>query len=106
MRNSKLETAKYLAKAHFRVEPNLKHVYLLKPLNEDDPRDPIKLLEIVEGTLEGEIMPVGFAADPGRGIEYPFLIVELSPREYQEIEDNKLRFREYDWTVGQELTAH
>jgi len=105
MQMDKLATARSLAKSHFQVEPNLKHVFLLEPLNESDPRDPIKLLEIVEGTLEAGIMPVGFAADPARGIEYPFSIVELSPREYQAVIDKTLHFPESGWTVGQELLA-
>jgi hypothetical protein len=105
MRKDKLATAISLAKAHFRVEPNLKHVFLLEPINEGDPGDPIKLLEVVEGTLESGIMPVGFAADPARGIEYPVYIVELSPREYRDLRGKPLRFDERDWTVGQELLA-
>ena len=103
MGKSKLETAKRLAKDHFRVEPNLKHIYLLDPVNEHDPSDPIKLLEIVKGTMERGIEPIGFAADPDRGIEYPFLIVELSPKEYRGIRDKTLRFQENVWTVGIEL---
>jgi hypothetical protein len=104
MRKTKLATAKVLAKSHFKADPNLKQVYLLEPVNEADPRDPIKLLEIVEGTLEAGIMPVGFAADPARGIEYAFYIVELSPREYRGVRGKPLRFGERDWTVGQELS--
>jgi hypothetical protein len=104
MRKDKLATAKSLAKAHFQVDPNLKRVFLLEPINEEDPRDPIKLLEVVDGTLESGIMPVGFAADPARGIEYPFYIVELSPSEYRGV-GKTLRFGERDWIVGQELLA-
>ncbi|HEY5328488.1 MAG TPA: hypothetical protein VIJ79_01280 [Acidobacteriaceae bacterium] len=100
---SKFEAAKRLAAAHFRVEPNLKFVYLLEPLKEDDPREPIKLLEVVEGTLERGIEPIAFSADPARGIEYPFEIVEVSPREYQGIRDKRVRFEEQTWTVGEQL---
>ena len=64
MQKSKSETARSLAKVHFKNEPQLRHVHLLEPLNEDDPRDPIKLLEVVEGTLERGIEPVAFPADP------------------------------------------
>jgi hypothetical protein len=106
MHASKLATAKYLAKVHFGVEPNLKHVYLLKPLNEDDKRDPIKLLEIVEGTLERGVEPVAFPADPARGVDYPVLIVEMSPREYGDLASKELYFRDRTWTIGEELIAH
>lgn len=105
MRRSKLETAKSLAEAHFRVEPNLKRICLIEPFNELDPNDPIKLLEVVEGTIERGIEPVGFAADPARGIEYPSIVVEISPAEYEGIPqpDGKIGFD--GWTVGRELQA-
>ena len=109
MKRSKLETAKSLAQAHFEVEPNLKRIYLIEPVDEQDPNDPIKLLEVVEGTLERGIEPIGFTADLGRGIEYPSIIVEISPSEYKNkniIRNGKLVFKNHDWTVGQELLAH
>ncbi len=105
MRKSKLETAESLAKAHFGVEPNLKHVYLLEPINEQDPREPIKLLEVVEGTIERGIEPVAFTADSAHGIEYPSVIVEVSPTEYDGIRNGQLGFGAHPWTIGMELCA-
>jgi hypothetical protein len=101
---NKQETAQALAKAHFAVEPNLKLVYLLEPVNECDPTEPIKLLEVVEGTIERGIEPIGFTADPGRGIEYPSVIVEVSPREYEAIRKSALPLG-FGWTIGAELSA-
>jgi hypothetical protein len=105
MRKTKLATAKILAKAHSRIDPSLKQVFLLEPVNEQDPRDPIKLLEVVKGTIERGVEPIGFAADPARGIDYPFWIVELSPKEYRGIRDKTLRYEDHVWTVGKELLA-
>jgi hypothetical protein len=104
MKRDKLETAKKLAKAHFGVEPNLKSIHLIEPFNAQDPSDPIKLLEVVEGTIERGIEPIGFTADPARGIEYPSIIVEVSPAEYETfLRDGKLGY--LDWSIGTELTA-
>lgn len=107
MRKSKLATAEHLAKAHSQVEPNLRSVYLLEPLDERNPEEPIKLLEVVEGTLERGVEPIGFAADPARGIDYPSIIVEISPREYRDVRSGKLKleFRQKVWTLGKELLA-
>jgi len=106
MKKSKLETAKSLASAHFEVEPNLKRIHLIQPINEQDPNDPIKLLEVVEGTIERGIEPVGFVADPARGMEYPLMIIEISPTEYESIRTaGKVRLRNQDWTIGEELLA-
>ena len=105
MKKSKLETAKSLAEAHFGVEPNLKRIYLIKPYNEQDASDPIKLLEVVEGTIERGIEPIGFTADPAHGIAYPSIIVEISPTEHEAIQkrDGKLDYG--DWIIGEELLA-
>jgi hypothetical protein len=103
-RRTKQETAKTLAKIHFANEPNLKHIHLLEPVNEDDPRDPIKLLEVVEGTLERGIEPITFPADPARDIEYPVLIVEVSPREYLAIKSDAEELEKHGWKIGRELS--
>ena len=105
MKKSKLETAKSLAEAHFEVEPNLRLICLIEPVDNQDPNDPIKLLEVVEGTIERGIEPVAFTADPAHGIEYPSIIVEISPTEYEAIRDGRLGFGHPDWTLGRELLA-
>ena len=78
----------------------------MEPTNEEDPNEPIKLLEVVEGTIERGIEPISFVADPARGIEYPSLIVEVSPTEYEAIRSGRLDFGNYAWTLGTELPAH
>jgi len=105
MRKTKRETAQLPARAHLQVEPNLKRVFLLEPVEEQAPEVPIRLLEVVEGTIERGIEPIGFTTDPKHGIDYPSEIVEVSPREYQDICDKKLDLGERGWTVGVELTA-
>lgn len=106
MRKSKLETAKILAKAHFEVEPNLKHVYILEPVKEHGQGNPIILLEVVAGTLERGIEPIAFTADLAHGIEYPSVIVEISPSEFQRIQNRTLRYGTHQWTIGEELQAN
>lgn len=102
---SKIETANNLAQVHFMNEPKLKHVRLLESIDESDPREPIKLLEVVEGTIERGIEPILFPADPARGIEYPVLIVEISPSEYENIQNNTSGLTVHGWSVGSELPA-
>ena len=105
MRRNKSETAESLAKGHFEVEPNLKRIFLLEPVDEPNPNEPIKLLEIVEGTIERGIEPIAFAADPAHGINYPSMIIEVSPTEYQNICEGKLNIRDHGWTISKELIA-
>jgi hypothetical protein len=105
MKKSKLETAMSMAKTHLDIEPYLQRIHILNPVNDHDPDDPIKLLEVVEGTLERGIEPVSFTANPDRGIEYPSVIVEVSPREFEAIRKGTLGFGNYNWTLGSELVA-
>lgn len=102
---NKCETAKRLAKAHSEVEPNLKHAYLIESGNEQDPNEPIKLLEVVEGTIERGIEPIAFTPDPGRGIPYASLIVEISPVEYEALREGKLDLGIRGWSLGMDLLA-
>ncbi len=103
MRRSKWETAESLAKGHFDVEPNLKRIFLLEPVSEQDTNEPIKLLEVVEGTIERGIEPIAFVADPAHGIDYPSMIIEVSPNEFQHICDGRLNFGKRGWMIGKEL---
>ncbi|MCB2264356.1 MAG: hypothetical protein LGR52_15675 [Candidatus Thiosymbion ectosymbiont of Robbea hypermnestra] len=103
MKKTKWETADRLARRHFEVEPNLKHIFLLEPVNERNPSEPIKLLEIVEGTIERGIEPITFAADPTHGVDYPSMIIEVSPSEFRHIRDGRLGLQDHGWTLGKEL---
>jgi hypothetical protein len=104
MKKSKFETAENIAKAHFAVEPRLTRINLIEPLNDQDPNDPIKLLEVVEGTIERGIEPVAFPSDPARGIEYSSVVVEVSPTEYDAIRTGELGFgNDNSWKIGREL---
>ncbi len=105
MQKTRLETAHFLAKAHYRVEPDLKHIFLLTSDREDDPREPIKLLEVLDSTLADEIMPVSFAPDPARGIAYPCSIIEMSTRDFQARKTKTIQFRGRIWKIGEDLLA-
>lgn len=105
MQKSKIDTAMALAKAHFSMEPDLRRVFLLGPHDDNDLREPIKLLEVVEGTIETDFEPVAFAANPGRGVPYPSLILEISPRQFEEIENRKVLVNGSVWIIDRELHA-
>jgi len=105
MKKTRLETAQKLAQDHRRVEPDLKHIFLLTSDREDDPREPIKLLEVLDSTLSDEIMPISFSADPARGIAYPCSIIEMSTRDFQARKTKMIQFRGRRWKIGEDLLA-
>lgn len=105
MQIPKLDAARRLASQHFEVEPDLRRVFLVESSREDDPKEPVKLLEVVEGTIESGIEPVTFPSNPGLGVLYSSVIIELSSREFEKLESGTLSFpRDWHWQPGPELT--
>ena len=98
-------TAQILAKAHYGIEPNMKHIFLLEALGEKTPDTPIALLEVVDGALECGVEPIAFAPDPANRIDYPSIVIEVSPSEYKEIQDSDENLKSRGWIVKQELMA-
>lgn len=79
------ETARELALAHRREDPETREVYLA------DAPDEVRLVE-VSGSVgyTGEVLPFRFAAKPDLGIPYPSVVVLLSPEEWTELRGGKL----------------
>lgn len=98
---TKDEEAEELARTHYEVEPGLSHVFRLTGPGgaEDDPAEPIKLLEVHELTVPAGIMPIRFGPDPAHGRHYSSVIVEVTPEEYERIGTNELPLPG-GWTVG------
>jgi len=86
--------AKLLAESHFRVDPAIRRIVrlVLSDAEQESRQDePIKLLEVNEDTIATGVQPVYFSAHAPSGIDYPSIIVEVRPEEYQEIEEGTLR---------------
>jgi hypothetical protein len=91
-----LEEAAALACAHYAVEPGLRAVYRLEGPDSTDSR--IKLLEVNEQTVPSGIVPVGFAAHPASGLHYPSVVIEITPQEYEALEQGRLTLP-HGWEV-------
>lgn len=104
MVSEKMRVAERLAEAHFSVEPELEHVFVLEPLGSDDDAEPVKLLEVVKGSLFPDIFPVGFAPNPAAGVPYTSLVVEVAPARWQMLrEQGFVPFHGKRWKIGLEL---
>lgn len=76
--------AEDLIRWHFQVEPGLVRVYRVISKNEDDPREPIKLIEVNDQTVStGSFEAYGFA--PTLDVPFPTLIAEVTPGELEEL---------------------
>jgi hypothetical protein len=86
MDSSKRAVARRLAEAHFTIEPVIERIIQLEsPANEEDPKEPIKLLEVNPTTTSDGVVPIFFGAHPPSGISYPSVIIEVTPEEYESI---------------------
>ena len=102
---AQLRVAKRLAEKHLHTDDDVREVYLIVDQDpQGNSQSAIKLLEIVEGTPEVGIQPIGFAATAERG-DLPVVIVELSPREFREFGGPAMEFGERRWRVADRLAS-
>jgi hypothetical protein len=93
MDRSKQAVAQRLAEAHYAIEPGIERIIRLLAFSseqEEDPREPVKLLEVNPATTAVGIRPVFFGPHAASGIFYPSVIVEVTPEEYRQIRGKSL----------------
>jgi hypothetical protein len=79
MARTKDEAVRELATWHFGIEPDLKQVIRIVGDNEDEPGEPIKLLEVNAATVAtGSVEPFAFA--PSVSVPFPTVIAEVTAR--------------------------
>jgi hypothetical protein len=85
---TKREAARVLADAHFLIEDGLERVFIIRA-GLDDPREPIKLLEVNANTVPlGSIEAIPFAGS--KDIPFVTEIAEISPEEFSKLERGEL----------------
>jgi hypothetical protein len=101
---SKDDVARYLAQQHYLYEPDLTRIFRIgvSAEVEREPNQPIKLLEINPSTIESGVMPLGFDATPESGVPYPTILIEITPAEYEKIEQGLLQLPR-SWKVLEEF---
>ena len=101
---SKDELAQCIAQGHFKIEPTISKIFKIvgSKRRENSPDEPVKLLEVNKETFEAGIMPLYFGARPSSGIHYPSVIVVITPREFTQLKQSKLKLPR-GWTIGPEL---
>ena len=101
---TKDDIANQLARSHFDIEPGISRIFRLRDANrEESPGIPIKLLEINSGTAPVGVMPLQFGPSPAYGVPFSSVIVEVTPREFEQIHTAELSLPE-GWSIAEELT--
>ena len=102
---TKDEIVQNLVDWHFQVEPEITEVFRFLAQEEDNSREPIKLLEVSEATLaSGRVVPFGFG--PTKEMPYPCIIANVTPEEMAQIWEGAIRLPEgWDLSRSQHYSA-
>jgi hypothetical protein len=103
--SSRIEAARKLAKSHVDFDPGVMQVFLLEGDSETNIGEPIKLLEVVEGSRPRGIEPVYFLPNPEKGNDYPLVIVDVTPAEFKKYRRRRIPHPGGSWKIGQELAT-
>ena len=88
MKSSIKQVATKLARAHRKADKQTKLIKLFTT----DRQDEIHLVEVsASAPTTGEVLPFKFAPDPTAGVDYPSVVILLSPAEWQQVEQGMLR---------------
>jgi hypothetical protein len=98
---TKGEEAVELARKHYQIETGMTQIFRLTGSADVEfrPNEPIKLLEVNENTVPAGIMPIQFGPSPASGLNYPTIIVEVTPDEFQKIQNQHLELP-HGWKIG------
>ncbi len=96
--SDKADLAKRWAESHLRMEPTIERIVRITGPDEEDPSEPIKLLEVNPDTPASGIVPIIFG--PSDEIPAPTILVEITPEEY-----DKLNREELELPAGWKLDA-
>jgi len=90
--SDRLEEAKRLAQIHYE-SGSTSQVYIATSSTggQENPEDPIKLIEVNDDTLPSGIVPLQFGPLPNLGITHVSTIIEVTGEEFQQIESGELQ---------------
>jgi hypothetical protein len=96
------DIARKLAVEHGHVESSIVQIFriLTSDQDEDNPAEPLKLLEVNRDTSPSGIVPIAFG--PARDVPFPSVIVEVTPDEFAMINRRELQLPA-GWQVGEAL---
>lgn len=95
--------AQLLADWYYQVEDGVTSIFRLTGSAEAEMRadEPIKLLEVNRDTIPTGIMPLYFDPAPASGIEYPAIVVQITPEEYEKLQARELALPN-GWSISDE----
>ncbi|MHC4178281.1 MAG: hypothetical protein ACYSWU_12290 [Planctomycetota bacterium] len=93
--SDKLEEAKKLAQIHYESGSTSAVYVATSGIGTDDnPEEPIKLIEVNDDTLPSGIVPLRFGPLPDMGVAHTSTIIEVTQDEFRRIESGDLQLPE------------
>jgi hypothetical protein len=102
MMTAKDEQAYTVAAGHYWIDPDTVAIWRIVGPNEEDADEPVKLLMVHPDTVKAGIVPVRFRRHPTSGRLFSFIIVEVTPDEFEDIIARKLPLRD-GWELGSSI---
>lgn len=100
---SKEDIAEQLAHAHYNTDPTITQIFRYAAQEgEDNPDEPIKLLELNGDTSQSGVIPVYFGPDAASGVYYPSVVIEIHPSEYPRVLSGSLPLPDR-WDMAQAI---
>lgn len=100
---SKDEETIELAKRHYAVEVGVKDIFILRDtVAAASGSQTINLLEVNENTIPAGISPIQFSPAPASGIHFSSVIVEVTPAEFEQIQNRELTLPNV-WEIGDRI---
>ena len=97
----KRKYALQLARTHSRLESTISAIGYITSDSENNPHEPIKLLEINSAISASVFFPVAFG--PSDTIPFKRILVELTPKEAKDLENGKLEGCPDNWKIEEWL---
>jgi hypothetical protein len=100
------EEARQLAEKHYEIEVGVQQIIRLNQdvgvqvQRADRDVEKIGLLEVNANTVPAGVVPIEFAPVPASGVNYPAMILEVTPEEFEKIKTNELQLPA-GWTIGE-----
>src|SRR5580704_7133329 len=98
------QQAVWLAGRHYEIETGISDIVRLEQdvtVDENSVRK-IGLLEVNSNTVPAGIMPIEFGPAPSSGLNYPSVIVEVTPEEFERILSHQLALPA-GWRLGSSI---
>ena len=108
---NRLSVARHIARQQTVLDPGVDAVYYVRSGKSGRAGGgPIVLVQVSRAAVPAGVVPIGFPPEPKAGIDYPYVIIDLTPTEFEKVKKASDRAKAWGgwragWRIGAPLTA-